>query len=242
MEIDYYIGTKKIDWDTITLQDYVNEYIPNGWEDVFEAAKDEVFPEISELLQRYTKKHTIYPPLPLLFNSLDSLQPCNIKVVILGQDPYINEGEAMGWSFSVPDGVKVPPSLRNIYKELASEGYSGYKNRKTGDLTAWVEKGVFLYNTCLTVNKGTSASHKDLWGEFTDMIINYLNQEEHIAWILLGAKAQKYSKKLDKERHGVFCAGHPSPLNRNRDFAGSGVFEDAQEYLTKHKRVFSWDL
>jgi uracil-DNA glycosylase len=242
MDVEYYLGKKKISWDTITLEEYTNSYTPPGWEDVFEAVEDDVIPEISELLERYSQKNTIYPPLPFVFNALDSLRPEDIKVVIIGQDPYINKGEAMGLSFSVPDGVKVPPSLRNIYKELTAEGYTGYKNRKTGDLTPWVEKGVFLYNTCLTVNQGDSASHKDLWGEFTDMVINYLNHQEHIAWILLGAKAQKYAKKLDKDKHGVYMAGHPSPLNRNGGFSGSGIFEEAQEYLEKHGREFSWNL
>ena len=242
MDVEYYIGKKPLDWDSVTLEEFTSKYIPQGWEEVFEAAEDDIIPEISELLDRYTNKTTIYPPMSFVFNALDSLPPDQIKVVIIGQDPYINKGEAMGLSFSVPDGVKVPPSLRNIYKELTVEGYRGYKNRKTGDLTEWVERGVFLYNTCLTVNQGESGSHKELWGEFTDMVINYLNQQDHIAWILLGAKAHRYAKKLDKERHGVYMAGHPSPLNRNGDFAGSGVFEEAEEYLEKHGRDFTWNL
>ncbi len=242
MDVQYYIGKKKVSWNTMTLEELTAVYTSPGWEDVFEAAEDDILPEISELLGRYCKKNVVYPPLPLVFNALDSIEPKNIKVVIIGQDPYINKGEAMGWSFSVPDGVKIPPSLRNIYTELTAEGYRGYKDPKTGNLTEWVERGVFLYNTCLTVNENDSGSHNDLWGEFTDMVINRLNQEDHIAWILLGVKAQKYSKKLDREKHGIYVAGHPSPLNRNGGFAGSGIFEEAEEYLAKHGREFSWHL
>jgi len=241
MDVEYYFGDKLLTWNNVTLEKFIKKYVPAGWEDVFEASED-ILPEISELLKRYAKRNTVYPPMPLVFNALDSLRPKDIKVVIIGQDPYINEQEAMGWSFSVPEGVKVPPSLKNIYKELTAEGYCGYKNRKSGDLTPWVERGVFLYNSCLTVNKGDSTSHKDLWGEFTDIIISYLNQQDHIAWILLGVKAQKYAKKLDKQRHGVYMAGHPSPLNRNGGFLDSGVFEEAEEYLHKNGRKFSWNL
>jgi uracil-DNA glycosylase len=242
MDIQYYIGNKKVTWDTITLQEFTNDYTPSGWEDVFEAAEEDVTPEISKLISGYASKSIVYPPMPFVFNAMDSLHPKDIKVVIIGQDPYINKDEAMGWSFSVPDGIKLPPSLRNIYKELAAEGYRGYKNRKTGDLTEWVDRGVFLYNSCLTVNKGDSGSHKEIWGEFTDMVINYLNNQDHIAWILLGTKAQKYARKLDKQRHGVYMAGHPSPLNRNGGFIGSGIFEEAEEYLEKHGRKFTWNL
>ena len=148
----------------------------------------------------------------------------------------------MGWSFSVPSGVKAPPSLCNIYKELNDEGYTGYKNLKTGDLSAWVNKGVFLYNTCLTVNKGCSDSHRNLWTDFSDIVINYLSQKEHIAWILLGKKAQKYATFIDKETHGIYCAGHPSPINKSGGFFGSGIFKKAEEYLCKHNREFSWHL
>ena len=242
MQVSYQIEEKPLNWETTTLQEFVQVYQSPGWEDIFEACEDDVFPEISDLLKRYAKTKTIYPPMPLVFNALDSLQPEDIKVVIIGQDPYIKPGEAMGWSFSVPEGVTLPPSLRNIYKELTADGFTGYKNRKTGNLTEWVEKGVFLYNACLTVDKGESASHKDLWCDFTDMVINYLNQQDHIAWILLGSKAQKYAKKLDRERHGVFVAGHPSPVNRAGGFSGSGVFASAERYLNKHGREFSWNL
>jgi uracil-DNA glycosylase len=242
MEIEYLIEDKPVKWGSTTLKELVEHYQPTGWEEVFEAVADDVIPEISAALTKFSGKHTIYPPMPLVFNALDSIMPNDIKVVLIGQDPYIRKGEATGLSFSVPPDVKLPPSLRNIYKELASEGYSGYTKRKDGDLTEWLDKGVFLYNACLTVNAGDSASHKALWDDFTDIVINYLNRTKHVAWILLGKKAQRYAKALDRERHGVFKAGHPSPLNRLGDFAGSCVFQDSQRYLNKHGRDFTWDL
>lgn len=239
MDWQYYIDDKLVSWNTMSLEEFTNTMIPTGWEEVFEAA-DDILPEISRELQKYAKKHIIYPPMHLVFNPLESLRPQDIKVVLIGQDPYINPGEAMGLSFSVPEGVKIPPSLRNIFKELVNEGYPEYHDRTNGDLTDWVSKGVFLYNTCLTVNKGMSGSHKNLWDDFTNLVINYLKQRKHIAWILLGAKAQKYAEGIDRDNHGIFMAGHPSPLNRNGDFAGSDVFTEAEDYLQDHGIEFTW--
>ena len=163
-------------------------------------------------------------------------------MVLIGQDPYIQPGQAVGLSFSVPESAKVPISLRRIYNELHIEGYDGYKGRKSGDLACWIKKGVFLYNICLTVNKGESESHKSLWNKFSDLVIKYLNKQNNIAWIFLGTKAAKYASKIDSEKHGIFIAGHPSPLNRKRNFTGSNVFKNAQEYLNTNGIDFSWDL
>lgn len=245
MIVKYYTKTsnktaRELAWGKTTLESYIRSYTPSGWEELFEAAED-IVPEISAEIEHHVCQHTVYPPLPLVFNALDSLQPKEIKVVIIGQDPYIKEGEAMGWSFSVPDGIRLPPSLRNIYKELDNEGYTGYKDRKTGELSPWVERGVFLYNISLTVNQGMSDSHKTLWSDFSEMLINYLNGYTHIAWILLGAKAQRYAKYLDTDQHGVFRAGHPSPLNRKGDFHNSDVFIKAEKYLQEHNRDFTWN-
>lgn len=236
MDVKYYINDKPVSWKRLTLKEMTQTYVPTGWEELFEATED-LIPEISKKLESFAKTNVIYPPMPLVFNAFDAIQPKDVKVVIIGQDPYIRKGEAMGWSFSVPDGIPVPPSLRNIYKELDAEGYTGYKNRKTGNLLPWVDKGVFLLNSCLTVNKGESASHKDLWEEFTETTINFLNQFDHIAWILLGQKSRKYASLLDPQRQGIFTAGHPSPLNRNSDFSGSDIFKEAEWYLLTYKRI-----
>jgi uracil-DNA glycosylase len=242
MDLIYKINGKRVAWKKLSLQEYINEYVPVGWEDVFEALAEEIIPEISKKLEQYSKKNVIYPPMPFVFNALDSLQPKDVKVVIIGQDSYIKKGQAMGWSFSVPDGVKIPASLRNIYKELDIEGYKCYKNRKTGNLQEWVDKGVFLYNSCLTVNKQASGSHGNLWREFTNMVINCLQQQEYIAWIFLGKSAQAFSQRLDAETNGIFSAGHPSPLNTAGNFIGSNVFKNAEEYLYKHGREFTWNI
>jgi uracil-DNA glycosylase len=239
MQVDYYIGSIKVTWTTLTLAEYLTNCVPDGWEDLFEAA-DDVIPEISEKLQQLSKSHIIYPPMSMVFNAFETLRPEEVKVVIIGQDPYINQGEAMGLSFSVASG-KIPPSLANLYKELTAEGYKGYSNRKTGDLTVWADRGVFLYNVCLTVNAGSSGSHGKLWEDFTTMVLGFLNSQDAIAWILLGAPAQKLATRINRE-HGVFKAGHPSPLNRKGDFKGSGVFRKTEDYLKKHSRSFTWDL
>lgn len=241
MNVEYIIDEKRITWKNTSLTRLLKECIPTGWEELFEAA-EEILPGVSEKLREYAKKNVVYPPIQFVFNSFDSLRPRDIKIVIIGMDPYINKGEAMGWSFSVPDGIKVPPSLRNIYKELDNEGFVGYKQRKTGELTEWVKRGVFLYNVCLTVNSGKSGSHGNLWDEFTNMLINYLNEQGGIAWILLGKKAEMVAKQLDKDTHGIFIAGHPSPLNRNGNFIGSNVFKKAQKYLHAQGKEFTWDL
>lgn len=237
----YTSNDKLINWNTITLTELVSEYSPDGWEILFRTSKSKIM-DISPKLEEYAKENTIFPPMDLTFNIFDQLKPQDVKVVLLSQDPYIRTGEAVGMSFSVPPGVKLPPSIRNIYKELVAEGYQSYTNRKSGDLTEWVKKGVFLYNCCLTVNEGKSGSHKNLWKEFTHRVISYLNGFNNIAWILLGKKAQYYTSHIDTNRHGVFIAGHPSPLNRLGDFAGSNVFIDAENYLREHDREFNWDL
>lgn len=227
-----------MDWSKNTLLQLPT---PPGWEIFFDTVETDILPPISEKILEFANDTEIYPPMDAVYSIFNKLKPSDIKVVILGQDPYIKPGQAVGMSFSVPDSFKPPPSLKNIYKELAAEGYESYTNRKTGDLTDWVEKGVFLYNCCLTVNKGKSDSHKNLWKDFTNLLIDYLNQFDNIAWILLGKKAQQYSTRIDTTRHKIFAAGHPSPLNRLRDFAGSNVFIDTQTYLNDNDIDFDWD-
>lgn len=241
MQIEYTANDKKLEWGSVSLSEFLDEYTPNGWESFFEGVAESI-PNISDKLQDYSQNNTIYPPMHLLFNSFDALRPQDIKIVLIAQDPYINKNEAMGWSFSVPENSRVPASLRNIFKELDNEGFSGYKN-KNGDLTDWVKKGVFLYNSCLTVNKSKSGSHGDLWLDFSNSLINFLNDQcNNIAWVLLGAKAKQYSKLIDNSRHGVFKAGHPSPLNKSGGFIGSNVFLNAENYLKQNNIDFTWNL
>ena len=153
------------------------------------------------------------------------------KVVIIGQDPYHGPNQAMGLSFSVPQHIKIPPSLRNIFKEL----YSDLKIEKThGDLTSWAEQGVLLLNSVLTVEPGKPNSHKNIgWESFTDEIIHILNsKKENIVFILWGKYAQKKASAVDSKKHLVLCAHHPSPLSANRGgFFGCKHFSQCNEYL-----------
>lgn len=184
----------------------------------------------------------IYPPGNLIFNAYDQVSPESVKVVILGQDPYHNPGEAMGLSFSVPKGVKVPPSLKNIYKELAND--LGLDIPSHGDLTFWANQGVFLLNAFLTVEKNNAASHRDIgWSHFTDATIQYLSDHfENIVFMLWGNFAKNKKTLIDSTKHLVLEAAHPSPLAGNA-FQGCGHFSKANEYLKQNgKNSIDWQI
>jgi uracil-DNA glycosylase len=157
--------------------------------------------------------------------------------VIIGQDPYHGEGQAHGLSFSVPKGVKPPPSLRNIYKEIEAE--YGVKMPSSGDLTGWAAQGVLLLNATLTVEAGNAGSHqKKGWEDFTDAIIRIVNEKcEHVVFMLWGSYAQKKGAHIDRTKHLVLESVHPSPLSAHRGFLGNGHFKSANEYLAKHGRT-----
>ncbi len=187
------------------------------------------------------KGKIIYPKGDYIFNALNSTPFDKIRVVILGQDPYHGEGQAHGLSFSVPDGVKPPPSLINIYKEISAEYHVPLP--KTGNLSRWAEQGVLLLNATLTVESGLAGSHqKKGWEDFTDAIIHAINdQHDHIVFMLWGAYAQKKGAFIDKNRHLILTSVHPSPLSAHRGFLGCGHFKAANEYLEKHNRpVINW--
>lgn len=176
----------------------------------------------------------IYPPSQEIFKALNTTPLADVKVVILGQDPYHGEQQANGLSFSVQRGIALPPSLRNIYYELHTD--LGIQPAKHGDLTRWAEQGVLLLNSVLTVEAGRAASHQQKgWEEFTDAVIDVLNQQrEHIVFILWGAYAQRKGKRINTEKHLVLTAAHPSPLSANRGgFFGCRVFSKANYYLTQ---------
>lgn len=175
----------------------------------------------------------IYPPGGLIFNAFDTTPFEKVKVVVLGQDPYHNPGEAMGLCFSVPKGVRVPPSLVNIYKELQTD--VGAAIPPHGDLTAWAQQGVFLLNAMLTVEKNQAASHQKIgWQTFTDAVIRKLSQQrEHLVFMLWGGFAKKKKELIDTSRHLVLEAAHPSPLAGGA-FFGCRHFSQANEYLAKH--------
>lgn len=186
------------------------------------------------LQQEKNAKHTIYPNETEIFNALNSTSFENIKVVILGQDPYHGPGQAHGLSFSVPKGIPIPPSLKNIYKEMEAE--YGTKMPPHGDLTGWAKQGVLLLNATLTVRKARPGSHQDKgWEDFTDAIIRAVNEKrEHVVFLLWGSSAQKKGALIDRKKHLVLEAPHPSPLSAYRGFLGCGHFEKANDHLIKH--------
>lgn len=179
---------------------------------------------------------TIYPAGGDIFNAFNTTRLEKVKVVIIGQDPYHGEGQAHGLSFSVPKGVKIPPSLRNIYKEIEAE--YGYRMPTNGDLTGWAEQGVLLLNATLTVEAGLAGSHqKRGWELFTDAVIRVVNEKcNHVVFMLWGAYAQKKGAHINRSKHLILESVHPSPLSAHRGFLGNGHFKSANEYLEANAR------
>ena len=208
----------------------------SSWEEIFNN-----YPKIDELNsmikkideQRLTK--TIYPPKEQVFRVFD-LALEDIKVVILGQDPYHNPGQACGLSFSVNDGVPLPKSLINIYKELHDD--LGIKPAKTGNLESWFKQGVFLLNAVLTVEKNSPASHSKMgWENFTDYIIENISEKnENVVFVLWGTYARSKNKLIDSSKHKIIESAHPSPLSAYRGFFGSKVFSQINNYLAENDR------
>lgn len=208
--------------------------IEESWKN---ALKDEFDrPYFTEIV-RYLKaakaaNKTIYPPGSLIFNAFEKTHFDDVKIVILGQDPYHQPGQAMGLSFSVPKGVRTPPSLKNIYKELHRD--VGFKIPDHGDLSKWAEQGVFLLNAFLTVERGRAASHQKIgWQHFTDAVIQTLSEKrDGLIFMLWGRFAQAKAALIDETKHYVLTAFHPSPLAGNR-FQGCGHFSKANDLLKK---------
>ena len=188
-------------------------------------------------------KRTIYPTGPQIFNAFSLTPYDKVKVVILGQDPYHNAHQAMGLSFSVPDGIKPPPSLVNIYKELHKD--IGMPIPSTGNLTQWAEQGVLLLNAVLTVRANEPASHAKIgWTKFTDDIILHLSlKKTGLVFILWGNFAQEKIKLIDGAKHKILKAAHPSPFSAYNGFFGSKHFSATNEYLVKNNQdPIDWAL
>jgi uracil-DNA glycosylase len=195
------------------------------------------------LKQERAQGKQIYPPGELIFNALDSTPFDNVRVVILGQDPYHGPGQAHGLCFSVMPGVRVPPSLVNIYKEINSD--LGIAPPAHGYLQSWADQGVLLLNAVLSVEKGNAASHQGRgWERFTDQVVSLLNENrEHLVFLLWGSYAQKKGQIIDRDRHLVLQSPHPSPLSAHRGFLGCKHFSQANEYLVKTgQRPIDWAL
>lgn len=209
--------------------------IGNDWDiklnSVFES---EGFNKFLNIVKEEYKKNTCYPEYSNIFNALKYTPYSNVKVVIIGQDPYHGEGEAHGLSFSVQKGVKLPPSLKNIFKELYND--LGILNNEFGDLTSWAKEGVLLLNSVLTVKKDSPASHKDLgWQRLTDYIIKTLNtKEEPIVFILWGSFAKSKKEFITNKKHLILESVHPSPFSVYNGFFGSRPFSKTNEFLKKN--------
>ncbi len=195
------------------------------------------------LLQAKADGKTVYPPNRLLFNAFQRTPFDRVRVVILGQDPYHQPGQAMGLSFSVPAGVKVPPSLNNIYKELARTE-PGFVRPSHGDLSAWTDQGVLLLNAALTVEAGKAGSHSKIgWIPFTDAVIRRLSEgREGLIFLLWGNFAKEKAKLIDGQRHHILTAVHPSPL-AGGGFVGCGHFHQVNEILrARGETPINWQV
>lgn len=186
----------------------------------------------------------VYPPQTDVFNAFKLTEFDQVKVVILGQDPYHGPNQAHGLAFSVKPNVPPPPSLVNIYKELATD-IDGFQTPNHGYLVQWATQGVLLLNTVLTVEQGQAHSHRDFgWETFTDQVIAKLNeQREHLVFLLWGSHAQKKGQFIDRYKHCVLNAPHPSPLSAHRGFFGCQHFSKANDYLRQHQlSEINWHL
>jgi uracil-DNA glycosylase len=188
-------------------------------------------------------KKKVFPPQEDLFNAFTLCPFDTLKVVIIGQDPYHDDNQAHGLSFSVRKGIKPPPSLVNIYKELQSDLQIAIP--KEGDLSCWATQGVLLLNNVLSVEAHKAGSHqKKGWEEFTDQVIDVINKEKtHVVFLLWGAPAQKKAARVDSKKHFVIKSPHPSPLSSYRGFFGSKPFSQTNQYLRERQLIdINWDL
>lgn len=212
--------------------------ITEEWDEILsEEFSSKEYQTLREFLKTEYFTRTIYPPMHDIFNSMKITSFKDVKVVLLGQDPYHNQGQAMGLSFSVPDGMDVPPSLVNMYKELNAE--LGIPIRKSGNLTGWAKQGVLLLNTVLTVREHQANSHKGKgWEYFTDGIIKKISAlKENVVFLLWGANARSKKALIDTTKHLVLECAHPSPLSAYNGFFGCGHFIKTNEYLTLHNKT-----
>ncbi len=218
--------------------------IAKNW---FELLKDEFNTENYKNLEKFLgeeyKKYTIYPVAEDIFNALNLVPYKNVKVVIIGQDPYHEPNQAMGLSFSVPKETDIPPSLQNIYKEINSD--VGAPIPTHGDLTSWAKQGVLLLNSVLTVRRGQANSHKNKgWEQITTKIIEKLNErEEPIVFMLWGRNAKEIGQNINSQKHLVLMAAHPSPLSAYNGFFGCKHFSKANKFLKEHNmEPIDWSI
>lgn len=215
-----------------------------SWDSVLgEQLQSDYFKELLEFLHEEYEQQTIFPERENIFRALNETPYDKVKAVIIGQDPYHGEGQAQGLSFSVQPGVKLPPSLRNIYMELQDD--INCPLPENGSLVKWAKEGVLLLNTVLTVRKGEPASHaKKGWEMFTDEIIKKLDQRHQpIVFILWGKHAQQKKQLINSSKHFIIASAHPSPFSARKGFFGSKPFSKTNEYLrSQNIKEIDWSL
>lgn len=212
------------------------EIVGNDWDQFLkEQFRQKYYKQLINFLIGEYEKNTIYPAPSQWFTAFQMTPYEQVKVVILGQDPYHGPRQAHGLAFSVPKGEKTPPSLRNIFKELEAD--MGITPPAHGNLESWAKQGVLLLNTVLTVRAGQANSHRDKgWETFTDAAIAYLNQREKpMVFLLWGSNAQKKEALITNSRHYILKAAHPSPLSAHRGFFGCGHFSKTRRFLDEHR-------
>ncbi len=211
--------------------------LPSDWWELLSAEYTKpYYSKLIETLEKEYSEHTIFPPVEDLFSAFRFTSVDHLKVVILGQDPYHEKGQAMGLSFSVRPGVKIPPSLQNIYKEISSEyGYTDFAPA-SGDLRGWAEQGVLLLNTVLTVREGAARSHHGIgWEHFTDACISKIDSlSQPVVFMLWGNDAKSKIPLLRNPSHLILSSAHPSPFSASYGFFGNGHFKKCDAYLSEH--------
>ena len=215
--------------------------IENSWKQRLNGEFEKgYFIELAEFVKSEYANHKIYPPGRLIFSALDRCSFDSVRVVIIGQDPYHGPGQANGLSFSVNQGVKIPPSLRNIFRGLQAD--LGIEIPTEGDLTHWAEQGVFLLNATLTVRAHEAGSHQNKgWETFTDAVIEKLSSRKGLVYMLWGSFAQKKAQKIDASANLILKSPHPSPLSAYRGFFENNHFSIANDYLGKNgEKPISW--
>ena len=222
----------------------IDPNIEEGWKAaLMDQFQSPYFSALKEFLVEEKKKHTIYPPGPLIFNAFNRTPFDSVKVVILGQDPYHGKGQAHGLCFSVPQGIQKPPSLVNIFKELNTD--LGLPVPESGNLEKWTDQGVLLINATLTVRDSQAGSHqKRGWESFTNRVIEMVSQEKSgVVFLLWGRFAQAKESLIDRNKHLVLKAAHPSPLSAYNGFYGCKHFSLTNEYLKQSgKTEIDWTL
>ncbi|NVK26585.1 MAG: uracil-DNA glycosylase [Flavobacteriia bacterium] len=216
-------------------------YVPKRWLDaILTQVPDNQLSILFNNIDEAYKTDSIFPPKHLVFNALELCDPAEIKVVVVGQDPYHGAGQAHGLSFSVPNGVKIPPSLRNIFKEVERSTNSDCP--KNGNLESWAKQGVLLLNTSLTVEEGKPASHSKLgWQKFTDAVLQIVSQRGGVVYMLWGKHAEDKAEILDSSKNLILKAPHPSPLSAHKGFLGCNHFVEANTYLVNSgKSPIKW--